>query len=215
MCWNQHVSLNTFLFSSFVLLLIIYNNAFTQYKIKDLNNFWVYAFFMSFILMQLIEFFIWRNINDKYYNNVFTSLAALLLLFQPVISLMIVSNKTLKIALLMIYLLAAIPYFIYILLTKNIHSIIGKNGHLNWLFFTPSTLVFLFWLFFFLFSLVYEKKWSGFLFGFILMCVSWHNYTSDHTFGSMWCWVVNSIMIYYAIYLLVYLPFCGKGLCHK
>lgn len=34
MCWNENVSLNTFLFSSFVLLLIFYNNTYTQYKIK-------------------------------------------------------------------------------------------------------------------------------------------------------------------------------------
>jgi hypothetical protein len=38
MCWNKEISLNTFLFSSFVLILIIYNNAYTQYKIKELNN---------------------------------------------------------------------------------------------------------------------------------------------------------------------------------
>ncbi len=66
MCWNQHVSLNTFLFSSFILILIIYNNKYTQYKIKELNNVWIYVFFFSFISMQLIEFFIWRNINNKY-----------------------------------------------------------------------------------------------------------------------------------------------------
>ena len=29
MCWNKEVSLNTFLFSSFVFLLILYNNKYT------------------------------------------------------------------------------------------------------------------------------------------------------------------------------------------
>ena len=58
MCWNEHVSLNTFLFSSFVLLLIIYNNLFTKYKIQELNNTFVYLFITSFVVMQLIEFFI-------------------------------------------------------------------------------------------------------------------------------------------------------------
>lgn len=38
MCWNEHVSLNTFLFSSFVLALIVYNNSYTKYKIQELNN---------------------------------------------------------------------------------------------------------------------------------------------------------------------------------
>jgi hypothetical protein len=58
MCWNASVSLNTFLFSIFILLLIVYNNSFTQYKIQDLNNIWIYLFLASFIFMQLIEFFI-------------------------------------------------------------------------------------------------------------------------------------------------------------
>ena len=44
MCWNQHVSLNTFIFSMFVLLLIAYNNEYTQYKIPELNNIVIYYF---------------------------------------------------------------------------------------------------------------------------------------------------------------------------
>ena len=61
MCWNQYVSLNTFLFSTFILLLIFYNNKYSIYKIKELNNIYAYFFLMSFITMQLIEFFIWKN----------------------------------------------------------------------------------------------------------------------------------------------------------
>ena len=74
MCWNEHVSLNTFLFSSFILLLIIYNNAYTKYKIEELNNINIYIFLASIIFIQLIEFFIWRNMNNKYYNNFFSIL---------------------------------------------------------------------------------------------------------------------------------------------
>ena len=82
MCWNQEVSLNTFLFSMFVLLLIIYNNKYTQYKIKELDNIWMYLFLASFIFMQLIEFFIWRNINNKFYNHLFSTMAVILLIIQ-------------------------------------------------------------------------------------------------------------------------------------
>jgi len=215
MCWNQQVSLNTFLFSIFVLLLIIYNNTFTQYKIVDLQNPWMYLFFASFIFMQLIEFFIWRNVDNKFYNNTFSTMAALLIFFQPVASLMLLSNVTLRNVLLIIYIVTATPYFIYKFLTKTMHSTVSKKGHLNWLFFENTSLLFVLWLFFFLFSLFYERKWSGFFFGVILLCISYYNYANDQTVGSMWCWVVNSIMIYYAVYLLLYLPFCEKGLSNK
>ena len=53
MCWNESVSLNTFLFSSFVLLLVMYNNYYTKYKITELDNVWIYLFLASFIFMQL------------------------------------------------------------------------------------------------------------------------------------------------------------------
>ena len=38
MCCNQYVSLNTFVFSAFVLLLIVYNNKYSPYKIEELNS---------------------------------------------------------------------------------------------------------------------------------------------------------------------------------
>jgi hypothetical protein len=210
MCWNQHVSLNTFLFSSFVLILIIYNNKYTQYKIKEINNVWIYLFFFSFIFIQLIEFFIWKNINNKY-NKVFSIAALLLLLFQPIASLMILKKIELRNTLLTIYLVCAIPYSIYQFNHKNIYSTISKSGHLKWSFFNINIFILLAWLFFFTFSLFYEKKWVGIIFAFSLLIFSLINYTNDQTVGSMWCWIVNSSMIYYAIYLLIYLPFKEKN----
>ena len=54
MCWNQYVSLNTFLFSAFVLVLIVYNNKYSPYKLDELNSVYAYFFLMSFFTMQLI-----------------------------------------------------------------------------------------------------------------------------------------------------------------
>jgi hypothetical protein len=210
MCWNQHVSLNTFLFSSFVLLLIIYNNYYTQYKIKELNNLWIYIFLFSFISMQLIEFFIWRNINNKY-NKVFSIIACLLLLFQPIASLMMLKNIELRNILLTTYVIGALLYSIYKFNITNIYSTISKSGHLNWSFFNANIFFLLCWLFFFTFSLFYERKWIGLIFAFILLLFALINYMNDNTVGSMWCWIVNTSIIYYAIYLLIYLPFKEKN----
>ena len=207
MCWNQHVSLNTFLFSSFVLILIIYNNNYTQYKIKELNNVWIYLFIFSFIFIQLIEFFIWRNINNKY-NKIFSITALLLLLFQPIASLMILKKIELRNILLTIYLIGAIPYLIY-QFNNNIYSSISKSGHLKWPFFNINIFI-LFWLFFFTFSLFYEKKLIGLIFALTLLLFSIINYINDDSISSMWCWIANTTLIYYAIYLLIYLPFKEK-----
>jgi len=212
MCWNAEVSLNTFAFSSFVLLGIMYNNAYTQYKIKEFNNIWLYFFMSSFILIQLIEFFIWRNLNNKFYNNLFSIIATLLLIIQPVISLMILTNKKLRNVLLVAYLLFAIPYSMYnFYINNNIHSTISNSGHLRWNFFKVTPIIAILWIFFFLFSFVYEKRWYGAGFGFITLFISYFNYRNDHTMGSMWCWVVNSVMLFYAFYLLIWLPVLEKS----
>lgn len=213
MCWNEDVSLNTFLFSSFVLLLIIYNNLFTKYKIQELNNPFIYLLIASFVFIQLIEYFIWKNINDKFYNNMFSIMATVLVFLQPVASIFILSNIQLRNTLLCLYLLLAIPYSIYKFSTRyNTHSVISKTGHLDWKFVGTTPIMLLIWLFFFLFSIVYEKKWVGFIFAVITLLISFINYKNDATvIGSMWCWIVNSIMIYYAFYLLICLPFLEKS----
>lgn len=212
MCWNKDISLNTFMFSSFVLLLIMYNNAYTQYKIKELHNIWVYLFFVSFILMQLIEYFIWVNINDPIYNNLFTLMASFLLFCQPITTGMLITNEIVRSNFLKLYLIGAIPFLIYGFMKKNMYSSVTPLKHLNWnliLFnnFIIDQLLFLVWLIFFLFPLFYERKIFAFLFGFLTLMIVAYNYTKDGSASSMWCWVVNSVMLYYAGYLLLYLPF--------
>ena len=213
MCWNETVSLNTFLFSSFVLLLIAYNNTHTQYKVADFDGVWHYFFYISFISMQLIEFFIWRNIDNKFYNHIFSTMAAILLFIQPLISLMLLPNIPLRTNLLSAYSALFIPYFTYKFITNNMKSQLSNKGHLIWSFFDTNLILFMGWLFFFLFSFYYTRSIRTIIFGIVLLVISGYNYYKDKSIGSMWCWVVNSIMIYYASYLLFYLPFCEKSLC--
>ena len=210
MCWNQEVSLNTFLFSNFMLLLIIYNNTYTQYKINDFNNL-TFIFMESFIFMQLVEFFIWRNINNKYYNHLFSALGCVLFLIQPIISITFIRNKQLKNILYILFLSSFLPYLIYQYAINNIYSEKSQSGHLLWKFLDNNPIVWSVWLFFFLFSFIYNRKLEAIVFIIITLILSWINYTNDNTIGSMWCWVVNSIMIYYAIYLLLVLPFIEKN----
>ena len=193
-----------------VLLLIIYNNTYTQYKIKELNNIGVYLFFASFIFMQLIEFFLWRNMKRGFYNYIFSILAVGLLFIQPLCSLSILSDNKLKKWMMVIYTTFALPYTAYKLATRNIYTVKSRLGHLDWRMLDLEIIPYLFWLFFLVFSLFYEKHWYGILFAMILLIICMYNYTNDQSAGSMWCWILNSIMVYYAFILLIYLPFCER-----
>jgi len=208
MCWNQAVSLNTFLFSSFVLCLVIYNNAYTQYKIQELNGFWMYIFLFSIISMQLVEFFIWRNMKNAFYNRAFTWIANILLLSQPAFSLMLLPDIKMKPVLLSVYLVLVSVYAIHQMMTFDVHSTVSTMGHLQWNTSKLSQLlIWVIWLFFFSFSLIYLNKIRGILFAALLLLVSYYNFSKDNSMGSMWCWFVNFGAVYCAFVLLFYLPF--------
>ena len=214
MCWNKDVSLNTFLFSSFVLVLIIYNNAFTKYKIQSLNDIRWYLLIASIISMQLAEFFIWKNIHNTFYNNVFSIVALIILILQPFFSIMLLSNLYLRNVLHIVYLLLVIPFVTYTSYNHHIHTAINENGNLRWLFIDtkqiPLWIIWLGWLFFFLFSFIYEGFFLGVAFALVTLLIVFLNYKDGSSAGSKWCWAVNSFMIFCAIYLLIFLPFQEK-----
>jgi len=216
MCWNSAVSLNTFAFSSFVLGMVIYNNYYTQYKIPELNNIYMYLLLFSVISMQLFEFFIWRNIDNKKYNHMFSLGSSFLLLLQPFFSIMLVSNIDVRNIVLTGYFLIAVPCFIYHCTGKYLYSVVSKSGHLHWKIIDIEKkdniriINWSIWLFFFLFSFVYNGYILGFIFLIVILGITVYNYYQENAIGSMWCWLANSISIYYAFYLLIYLPFCDK-----
>ena len=219
MCWNEHVSLNTFLFSFGVLLLVMYNDAYTPYKISSTPmNF----FLASFIFMQLIEFFIWRNLHNAY-NHVFSLMALLLISVQPIVSLSMLPEPQLRTILMVAYVIL-IGGYIATHFNPDAHCEVSRNGHLKWLFLKTakgsmaadelllsSTLYG--WLFFLLFSFVYNKRWSAVVLALLALGLSMYTYAKDKTISSMWCWMANGYMLLLAVYLLVWLPYAEHGFC--
>jgi len=187
----------------------MYNNAYTQYKIDYFNNIYVCIFFISFISMQLVEYFIWVNVNNPFYNNIFTSLATLILLFQPIATNLLINNNIIRKRLLYVYLLFIILIAFYNLNIKKIHSSISKLGHLHWneVLINNNSVFTLIWSFFLLFPLFYERYNLYFIFGIVTFMITMYKFYNDKSKASTWCWFLNSLMIYYAAYLLVYLPF--------
>ena len=205
MCWNKDVSLNTFLFSSFVFLLILYNNKYSIYKIKEFENIWFCLFIFSVFLMQLVEYFLWIYLNNKFYNYILTLFVFLLLsIFQPISAIMLIPYKKIKYITLGTYLFLL---FISIIINKKdeIFTIKSKKGHLNWRL--DKFYILRSYCFFIFFSLFLYKYYIGIIFGIFLLIISLYNYYHDLSFGSMWCWMINIVAIFYIFYLLFYLPF--------
>lgn len=210
MCWNEHVSLNTFVFSTFVLLLIIYNDHHTPYKIFPGTSLYFYFFILSFASMQLIEYFLWKNINDKKKVQTISILGQLLVIIQPIASLLMLKNELLKWSMILLY---SIPAGLMFISSNKNYKTTVHNGHLKWNWMPVSTLMYAIWVFFLLFSFVVNGYYHFILAALFLFAITYWSYYRVGTAGSLWCWSINFFMIYFAIQLLIILPFKQHGIC--
>ena len=189
MCWNQYVSLNTFTFSTLILILIAYNNKYTPYKIHELNNVFVYIFLMSFITMQLIEFFLWRNLKNTDINHKLSIAGGLLLMIQPIASLLMLKDEFTRKAMLTTYTIPAFAYFIYKVNTQSkFNTTVTPTGHLrwNWLNQDKNKLLGLIWFFFLYFSIFVEKQYyTAGIITLALLAVSYYSYSKEGSYGSL------------------------------
>ena len=87
MCYNSQVSLNTFLFS-FSVLILIYINRNGKYRLENFHNKYVYLLFFSIIVMQLLEYFLWKNIDNEKMNKLLSIIGLIIILLQPFFSIL-------------------------------------------------------------------------------------------------------------------------------
>ena len=217
MCWNQFVSINTFSFGIFTLLLIYFNNKYSSYKIDEFDNIFVYIFFLSFVFMQFFEFLLWRNLDNKILNSIISYVASLLLFIQPIASLYMLKNITERNRLLTMYLIPSIPVMLYKTFFGKFYTKVSKSGHLAWkwgeLFDNKvaSFITHIFYLFFLFYALFKHKQYKGLIFSIFLLFATYISFYKDGSAGSLWCWSLNIIFIYFIIQLLIYLPFQEHG----
>jgi hypothetical protein len=133
MCWNEDISINTFLFGCFALVFIYFSNTYTRYKSIAYDRPVAYVGSFLFICMQLLEYFIWRNLKNKSINT-FLSKMGLLLIITQLYCTILFADKVYQPLLGVIYTL----FFLLIYLYKSIYSpivfktVVSPNGHLSW-----------------------------------------------------------------------------------
>ena len=202
MCWNEHVSMNTFLFSSFVLGLVLYNNLYSPYKINEIHSLAAYLFLLSILLMQLVEYFLWRNLNNEY-NLVWSGIGLGLLLLQPIFSLSLIKEVDLREVL-------AVVYVFWVLVLGKLtveKTVIGENGQLEWGLFKGYSLFVFGWIVFLFIGPIYSGLWVEVSLALVLGMITFIRYQLPETRGSVWCWFVNILLVYYAWLILFWYPF--------
>lgn len=215
MCWNADISLNTFLFGCFALCFIYITNTYTKYKTHTFDNPFVYLFVFAVISMQLVEYFLWKNLKHKSLNQFYSRIAWLIVVLQPIF-LMLMIQGGLRYVMLGLYGLFGVIFRIFYpnYGGSEFHTSVGKNGHLNWewmnsddshpKYFTQVHLLFL--LFYIIPLLLTQNKWLT-IFTISTLLFSIFFYSQQGTWGTIWCWSINLFLLYFVIHILVIQPF--------
>jgi hypothetical protein len=184
MCWNEAVSLNTFLFSLFGINFAYFNNVINGYE---------YLFYYSFISIQLVEYFTWKHLNNKKINRLLSQLGLFLIALQPILFILIPNNVkfNIKASLIILYILF---FFISgVLLNVDFSMTQAENGHLAWNWLKVIPLYTFTWLTFLLVILLYIKKYILFAIHVLVFLAIYYTYYKTNTWGSLWCWIANII----------------------
>ncbi len=198
MCWNAEVSIQTFLFAT-ICCILGYNYGFPVKKL---------IFFMVFSSMQLIEYFLWKNLKDKKKNEFYSKLGFLVILLEPLSSLNLIENNyKLRNLLMILYLLITIIFLYFNYHKIDFQTNIGKKGFLNWkwlnAFNISSFIYFIIWNIFFFSGVILSKDILIIFFAIFTNVYSWYNYKVHDTFGTYWCSIVNVLWIY-VIFWIIY-----------
>lgn len=191
MCWSAEVS-----FQSFLIGITAIGIAYQ----KGLS-FPTTLFSLTIVLMQLIEGIVWTYYNNPTVNYLASLSATWLLWLQPIASILTIQSK-LAIPALQLYIgltLIGGLLFLNMASLREIYSMRrAANGHLawNWLKKDWKTAISLLVYFVFLFGpLAVSKEWAVLALALPTLAFSLYSFYEENTWGSMWCWIVNYIVV--------------------
>jgi hypothetical protein len=198
MCWNASVSLNTYALGLFASLFSYYNG---------FDNILSVIFYQSFIIIQLIEYFIWTK---TFSNKLLSQIGLFIIICQPILNIIKIEQLPEVIP----YILIAYIIFIVILYTHvlplntvNFSTLPSKNGHLSWKWLNWNIYIIFIWYAFLSIRWIIDKMYPVLTIISTLLIITLILYKDTNTFGSLWCWTIN-IISFYLIFQVFYKDFC-------
>lgn len=197
MCWNAEVSLNTFIYGTIAAIIVLSLN-----KIPIRTILLVY----TVSLIQLMEYFTWKNINNNEIVHYLSITGAFILLLQV----LLISNNNLKnkeqlFSYIFIFILTIIAFY-HNFENKKFHMEKGENGHLKWLWADLPIPLLISGLLLWIYPPIRNKNYISTLFIITTLTISFYYYYKYKTWGSMWCYIGNLfwiLLIIKSIYLSI------------
>ena len=181
MCWNAEVSLNTFIFAMFAMIIVLGLNKIRYYFI---------LFALSISLMQLLEYYTWNNINDKDIIFKLSIIGFLIILFQLLILNYGLLKSDEKIIALIIIIIYSLFIFIYNYQNDKFKMEKGENGHLIWHYVDIPLPLLIIVLFFYIYP-AFKHGYMSLLLIMVPLTLSFYYYYNYKTWGTMWCYFSN------------------------
>jgi len=186
MCWSAEVSLNTFILAIISFCIVVSFNRFPM-----INAFIV----LSISLMQLYEYFVWKNIHNKKIIHHLSFFGPFVILLQVLlINYAFLRDNERNIAILLIIIIAIIC-MIYNYKNNKFDMEVGENKHLIWYWADLPAILLIFICFFYLYPLTTKQNIIPFIYGLITLLISFYYYYKYKTWGTMWCYFSNLIWI--------------------
>lgn len=208
MCWNQTVSINTFIIGVAAILLAYIN----EYK-------WYFLVFVfSFIVIQLLEALIWTFLDNTKMNMILTIAIFIIIIAQPFASILLLTDKNngLRNKLWISYGVLIVGALLIILVSnKNIGSqfktIVSDNGHLSWRFFNLNNIFLIetIYAIFFFGALLFFGNYLILAVATVTLLLSLYYSRVDKTYATMWCWTANIVSLYIIVKIILFNnPWC-------
>jgi|LauGreDrversion4_2_1035121.scaffolds.fasta_scaffold13960_5 hypothetical protein len=186
MCWSAKVSLNTYILGLFACIFAYVNSKISLS---------VFIFCQSFMLMQLVEYFIWSK---SFSNRILSQLGLLLIVLQPIFAtLTIVNNEQIKYVTIIAYLCFVVAAFVIKPWSSiDFRTIPASNGHLAWHWLNWGLATTVIWILFLSIRYIVNKEWLFLIVMNLLAGISYILYHDTYTWGSFWCWISNYVAFY-------------------
>jgi hypothetical protein len=154
-------------------------------------------FLMSFISIQLIEFFLHISRGSGVLNTIFSIAGFATIAAQPLLAINAINDADFayKRELTAVYIAGVILLAAY--LRPEFRTVVGPYGHLVWKWLRVPVIAILIWFGFLSVKFVIDKSWLLLTFITLTAGVSYASYAADGTWGSVWCWIANIVGFVY------------------
>lgn len=185
MCWSAEGSLTTYAFAMTLALI-------HHYK-KTLHP-TLLLFMIVFAQMQLVEYFLWKNLTVPNANQLWSSVGLSLIVIQPFITAMLLPDDMRNKA----WMITLAGTALYFLMKKvDLSTTVGGNGHLKWNWIPSLASPWIIgWLVMLLAPLWITGRRLSVFFGLITYFMSAYFNNKYGTAGSYWCWIVISTFLF-------------------